>query len=316
MALWNRVFGRPGQRLRTVADWRWEFGGGPGPIRVCVAVDAEREIVGHYGASTARATIDGSATCLAQVVDSMLAPEWRAGLCGGRLFVQLGRAYWVRFGARAGARASYGWPNPAALRAGCARLGYRTVHAPLPALFHNLHGATALALPRCGGSRCVLTGPVADSEADGLWREVGPELRMALVRDAAWWRWRFADAPFGYRRCAVRDASGRLKALAALRPDWCGQPILAVADYLGAAGDRDSLEALLLHAADEAARLGQARVELWLPSASPLFAHALALGYRTEPSLFTLVLEDECGALAPSWLARHWHFTIGDSDLF
>ena len=60
----------------------------------------------------------------------------------------------------------------------------------------------------------------------------------------------------------------------------------------------------------------QARVEAWFPEKSAFFRNALALGLKTEPSPVALCLMLYRKDLSLEWFAEHWHYTIGDSDLF
>ena len=264
-----------------------------------------------------RAWLQGREVVIAQGVDSMLHPAWRRGLQSEGPFLATARAYFERHGHASLTHATYGFPNRSALRIGAVRLDYGVISRGLPALFHNLQELRTADefddAPEPG--RIVSEVTRYSEEIDDLWRRARNGLDLAIVRDSRYLNWRFADAPFDYRLWEVRAESG-LSAIAVTRSNWCGQPILAIVEFLGLPGDAASLHAVLRHAVRRAYAERMHRVELWLPARSASFAAALAIGFASEPSGLTLAARVHGASPSFEWHRQNWHYTIGDSDIF
>ena len=313
LTLFHRVFGRgsPGFQPRTLAHWRWEFDGAPMGRRIFVATGAGA-VIAHFAALRFAAVCGDADVCIELGVDSM-ADGLGAGLARSRPFVRAARAYFADCEVAGDVHATYGFPNDQALRVGRALLGYRRVATRLPVLFLRVPaGEPAAPEPRARDVREVAR---FCANADLLWSQVRGRLGFALVRDARYLNWRWADAPYPYRRLEVHGPRG-LCAVAVLRPDWCGAPILAIAEYLGDPDDAASLRAVLRHAHALARTEGQRRVELLLPRRSPLFAHAVRAGWQVERSRLRLCLRVHTPPASIAWHRERWYFTLGDSDIF
>src|SRR5262249_45465847 len=101
--------------------------------------------------------------------------------------------------------------DPAALLA-------RRFGAPMPGLDRALALLVRAAGPRGTGAIRVAPLDGAGDELDRLWREVERDRMGSVVKDAAWVRWRFLDAPGApYEVLAARDADGCLRGYAAVR---------------------------------------------------------------------------------------------------
>lgn len=316
--LFERVFvgGAPARR-RPAAVWSWLYRASPHGSWAFVAAREDGTVVAHYAGIPRRYVWQGDPVVAALGVDSMADPDARRGLGENRPFLATARAWFARHGAASASAFTYGLPNAAALRVGRRLLGYTAVWQPVRALFHRLCARREDdgfdVRPRA--DREVVAVRRFDDGVDALWQAVGSGLQLSAVRDRSYLNWRFADAPFEYRCLEVR-AGGALRAIAVLRSRWCGAPILAIVDYLGAADDERSLDAVLRHAVAAAYAEELHRVELWLSPCSPLFAAALACGYETEPAPLSWCVRVHDPRLQLADLQQQWYFTIGDTDLF
>jgi len=322
LALWNEVFraGDPRFEPRTPAQWEWLYRRNPAGTQIVVGVEPDGRVIAQYACVPAKAQVDGEVVVAGQGVDSMVRAEYRRGLKREGAFVQTARGYFEHFGRWPVCAFGYGFPNRAAYPIGVRLIGYVPVFRPLPTLYRNFfeasdddevgraHAAAAdvVEVDRFGG------------DADALWRRLAPEFPFALVRDAAYLDWRYADCPWlAYRRFVVRErGGGTVRALFVTRANWQRLPIQAVVDYLGAPDDEAALALALRTATRLARESGQARVEAWLPEASPLFGHALRAGFKTEPCEYVLCVMLYRERPDLDWIRPRWYYTIGDSDVF
>ena len=302
---------------RPAAVWDWLYRRAPNGVFASVAVDPQGRVLAHFAAIPLRAHVGARECTFALGLDSMVHPSARSGLAHGTLFVRTAESYFARFGRPDLCHATYGLPNRDALRIGRARLGYEVLAAPVVALFHNSCAQRQderFDMRPLAARRIV---PVArySPEADELWAELAAEPGCGLVRDQRYLNWRFADAPLPYRCLEVRNRD-RLCGVAVLRENWCGAPILAIVELQAAADDRPTLAAVLRHAVAQAYVSRMHRVELWLPAHGRLAASARALGFAAEPSPATLCVRLHAPQPDLQWHREHWHYTIGDGDLF
>lgn len=309
LELFADTFGR-----RPPAAWRWAYRDAPGGSRILLAVDRTGRVVAHYASIAFPARLDGRNVTVSQGIDSVVHPAWRRGLRAGSVFLATARAYFAGApGPRRGV-CTYGFPCRAAMRLGRARLGYEVVHAPLVTLFLNRFASPRRRIGRLRKGDEVVEVARFGASADALWDQVAPAFGFAVRRDRRYLNWRYADAPVEFRTFEIRRR-GTLVGLFVVRPGWTGQPILALMDYLADPHDRDALAAALETCGRIAAASEQARIECWLPASTPLYEHARALGLDAEPSLVSLCVRRHERTRDVEWFRRHWHYTIGDSDI-
>ena len=156
-------------------------------------------------------------------------------------------------------------------------------------------------------------------DADELWDRCAPRLDTALVRDARYLNWRYADCPdVAYESVAARNRlTGRLAGLAVLRLGWQHEPMAALVDWL-VPDARRSVWIRLLGACHDLARgAGLAFCRAWLPPGSPDHAVLLDLGYRPESTPFLVsAVDDGIATRVLPRLGGRWHYTMGDTDIF
>jgi hypothetical protein len=87
-------------------------------------------------------------------------------------------------------------------------------------------------------------------------------------------------------------------------------------DWLVPRGEPEVGAVLLAQAEQDAARAGLAEVAAWFPPGSPEQHWFLAHGYRAEPTRYPLPSRVYAPDLSLDWVAQHWYYTMGDSDIF
>ncbi|MCB9915887.1 MAG: hypothetical protein H6828_12220 [Planctomycetes bacterium] len=194
-----------GFRAPSLAQWRWRWLANPAGARVTLAVDDAGEVRAQYAAQGREVLVGGARVPASHAADSFVDPGLRA--LGRRgLFVRTGERFAATFGGDADGRDRwmYGWPAPAAARIGARALGYRGVRAD--ALL--VRAADAPAPEVAPAVRAHAVG----AEYDALCAERAGAYAALGVRDAAWLRWRFLDAPAASTRCSRRASTARSRA--------------------------------------------------------------------------------------------------------
>ncbi|MBK9387495.1 MAG: GNAT family N-acetyltransferase [Planctomycetes bacterium] len=326
LALFNAVFAEddPGYRPRSMAHWRWQFGSCPAGRQIVVAEEIDTgRIVAQYACVPYHVTYRGRRGIAGQGVDVLVASEYRRGLKRTGLFLRTAERYFATWGIAGANFYGYGFPNQKAFRIGVKRMGYLPVFSPLETSYRNLFQCAdddAVDAADPGGFELrpieALEGQSAE-QVDRLWARIEPEIGLGIVRDARYLRWRYLECPAApYRVRGLFDAAGELRGVVALRPDWQGPPILALAELLVPAADRGALGALLSLVCREARASGQQRLELWLPPWHPHFEAVRGMGFSQEPCYFHLCLKVYEPGLEEAWAREHWYFSIGDSDIY
>ncbi len=188
-------------------------------------------------------------------------PELLGGL-GGDMFVRpafrrrglgtlLHRAAQIEMQAR-GISLMFGTPmaaNVTPLKSSGSSIADRTVRLirPTDPRLLGLRGSLAsaariLLAPRAANARLEPMGPL-DRRVDEAWQAMRPELRLATVRDAAFYTWRFLRSPTGVQRpfvvvddrgrtlgaCALERSGDRLRVIDVVAPARAWGRVLAAA---------------------------------------------------------------------------------------
>lgn len=169
--------------------------------------DADGEIVGHYGALVASATLSGKSILVSQAVDAFTHPQWRRQ----GIFVGLGSKLLDDLGTR-GAHLTYGIPNKAAMP-GHMKLSW-VVAAKIPRYVRIVDRDRALSAYKGSKSKAIAlrlassmlssrrrkTAPLevhareareALSEVERLWRESAGRYQFSIDRSADYLAWRY-----------------------------------------------------------------------------------------------------------------------------
>ena len=303
--LFERVFGR----AQTVAHWRWQFLAPDGVPRVTVARDERGEVVAHFGCVPRRAVVDGVACMVSNGVDSMVAPEHRAGLTRRSLFVRLGELYVESFGWPGPDHFGYGLPSPAALRIGSRQLGY------VPLREAELLVRPVAPSPRCVPGLDVQIGPEAPRDHDELWARVAAQRTLTVVRDRRYMAWRYERRPGGAYQFVLARRGGALAALAVFTPRAPSEHGATVADLLWPGDDEEALRACLDETAALAQREGRQHLALLAAPDAPEARPLPAQGWRPVPLGLPLIARCFAPNLDPEVLRNRWSYALGDFDL-
>lgn len=245
--LFGQVFGP----VLSEAQWRWKYAGAglTGPIRL--AFDASNRLLGHAGAVPLRGWRNGQPLPFFQICDVMVHPAARGYLGGRNLFTGLARELLGDLAERWPNTFAYGFPGQRPFRLG----EYARVYG-------RVEQAIAIHRPaQRGGWPLLYVRPLAwdDARLDGLWTRLAPGFALALIRDPAYLRWRYAHNPFHAYQLLGLYLAGRLLGWAVTRRD---DHRLLIIDLLIA---RRWLKPALAALDRAAVREGVATVELWLP---------------------------------------------------
>lgn len=303
---------------------RWQWWDNPfGSTRAWVWDDAG-QVVACYIAYPLPVLLAGRPSTAGLGVDAAILPSHQ----GRRLFRPLSEALYADCGAH-GMPVTICYPN-ANSTVGITKAGWRPIarlrthvlpldDAWLADRFH-LPRLAAVAARRTAfrtgatGLRAAEVGSVPE-DIDALWSQVAPTVSYGVVRDAAWWRWRYAqhpDAP--YRFFEVRRGGQLVGAAVALSREAFGGRFLNLLEMLTV----DVEAARALTAAIAAAPDGAVGAALVAAPGSALDRLAPRAGFRRlperlepKPLLFGAVPND---GTVPDPAAVPWSVAWGDLD--
>ncbi|HMQ21776.1 MAG TPA: GNAT family N-acetyltransferase [Planctomycetota bacterium] len=321
LATFNRTFRETwgqGYVDRDLAHWRWLYEANPAGRRILLGIDeADGTVACQYAGIPMRVRgPDGRDLSFFHAVDSMVHPDYRQGLRKRGLFLEVAERYFERFGGTLD-HLGFGYPVQAAWRIGERFLGYGLVRT-LDFLLRDV-GVDA-SMPAGFAVRSV-DWAVDGKALDALFTNVGTQYACVTTKDATYLGWRYGpSAPHAYEVLLASDATS-VRGMAVLRSEGSLVPDAAtIGDLLVAPGDEDALAALVAGAQAFAKRASCA--SLMTVQNPQLFAgRALAaLGFERRPSSDwferKLGSRDWTSGLDRAWLAEHWSYCLGDSDLF
>lgn len=217
---WRNPFGE-------TCSWVWEDAG---------------QVVAHYAAYPVPVTLGGRRTLAGVGVDASVAPSHQ----GRRLWTPLAKAVYAD-AAEHGMPITMCFPNVAST-SGATKAGMEPVARlrTLVTAYDDDWLAERFRLPRPAARavrslafRLAGSGLVArevdrvPDDLDRLWDRVAPTVAHGVVRDAAWWRWRYADHPDApYRVVEVRRGGELVGAAVTLVRDAFGGRFLNVLELL------------------------------------------------------------------------------------
>lgn len=185
----------------------------------------------------------------------------------------------------------------------------RPVRAAALGLRGPLLGKLAVATP----SSTAELDPMlpCDRRIDEIWREARRELRLAAVRDAAFYTWRFLEAPAHRQRAFVIVERGKPIAACALEPTRSGSALM-VLDLVAIPGAwHAGLRAIVRHAAENTLA---DRVEIKLFASDGRSRHMWRSGFTEregKPFLCMIPRGGDRRFLDPD----RWFYSGADSDL-
>lgn len=313
--LFRRVFGVE----RSLDHWRWKFRDNPaGSYVLRLAEAADGGLVGQYALLPVRTRWGNDTVTFIQVIDVMIDSHYRLGLKRPGLFSVLAEQSVIAFLRGGLALIGYGFPTPEALRIGARAIGYHPLH-PIQQLVKDLTATTA-STPRSfwpWSVRCERVTRFEDN-MDMLWRRCAPSLDIAVIRDAEYLNWRYADCPdVACTMIVARQPWSDIPAgTAVLRMGWANQPIACLVDWLVPPDAMSTAERLLAHCETLAREAGMERLSAWFPHNSWPYGFLCEHGYRVEPTIYHLVALATDPRVSLEWVKDRWYYTMGDSDIF
>jgi hypothetical protein len=303
----------------------------------------------YYGNTPVRLKIGDQVVVAAQAVDAMVAPEARRR----GLFVTLARETYRQMD-EAGVALTYAFPNPVSLVAFVERLGWAPVgEVPRYVRVLDAQGAAraagrvgpagwlyarwlgALSRPGLRREAALASGlPVRvvetpDERFDGLWAEASRSFPIAVVRDAAYLRWRYVEHPAAPYLVLAAERGGRLAGFAVLSSrDARRAGVVALTELLVAPGDREAGLALLAECVRRARQAGGAQLQCWLLPHHAFYRELLERSglvfrpARYAPGLIRyttphIIRAHPAGSLSPDpALAENWYLSAGDYDYY
>jgi len=319
LALFQRVFGQE----RSLAHWRWKFQDNLVGRHIMLGVTEPGEVVGQYATIPVRATVDGKRFIFSQPVDSMIDPDYRRGLKKPGLFVSIFLQFRDEYCRPDRAAVMYGFPIPEPLRIGQRLMGYVPLH-PIVKLVKPIGGAPhrtpwqQLVELLHRGRVQVREVNRFDLSGDRLWARCERELRVAIVRDAAYLNWRYAECPdVKYRLLQAEERiSHRVCGLAVLRLGVRGQPVALLMDWMVPQGDWVTADRLLKRSCQEAESAGLTELQAWMPRSSQWHEYLLRWGFYAIDSDYIFSAITYTPELPLERLHPLWYYTMGDSDIY
>lgn len=313
--LFQRVFGVK----RSLEHWRWKFRDNPaGSYVVRLAESPDGALVGQYALLPVRTAWGNETATLIQVIDVMVDPRFRMGLKRPGLFAVLADRSVLAFLRGGQALVGYGFPTPEALRIGARSVGYTPLH-PIQWLIKDLAAAEGVRRPsRPWSVRCERVARFGD-EAGALWRRcASAQVGVAIIRDASYLNWRYADCPDVTYVMVVagRPWTSAPAGVAVLRLGWADQPIACLVDWVVPPDATSAAERLLAHCEALAREAGMAQLRAWFSPHSWPYGFLREQGYRTESTIYHLVALATDPRVSLEWADTRWYYTMGDSDIF
>jgi hypothetical protein len=160
-------------------------------------------------------------------------------------------------------------------------------------------------------SRARLVQAIAnDARIDAVWNVARRALRLAAIRDGAFYTWRFQHAPAGRQMTYVIVVESRPIGACALEPNEGGR-VQRIVDLLAAPGEwRECLQAIVRHCAATDAELVDIRLHA-RDSASRGMWRSLFVERARKPFLCMIPSGGDNRLLDPA----RWFYTNADSDL-
>ncbi len=299
---------------RGMEFWDWEFGDCPFGHRITVGCTPDGEVAAHYGGVPYPVTTCFGPMRFVHIVDSFVLSEHRAGLKRPGLFVNT--AYpWFDLCRAEGDAVMYGYPVKAAERIGKRYLEYNFLrvvnYLVRPVDTGDAEGPSGIGIE---------TSKTVPQEVDALFATVANEKKCLTTRNHQFLDWRYVKIPGDDFEIVTARRDGALCGLIVLRPEHELIPgACSIADWVVPEGDTEACDALLAAATRRAREGGRQNVMAVFADTSLEFGRLCDHGFELVPSTvymerrLTQRIYDE--NLSEEFLAEHWWYTLGDSDL-
>ena len=315
----NAVFGgHPDFEPRTLASWRWQFADNPFGLRYQLAVTPDGEVAAQYPCTPAPFVTPEGIRSVAQAVDIMARPEWRKGAHPGpSAFAIVGERASLECFER-GEIMIYGYPMPRALA-----MGLRYLNLDVVRIVDYLVRQVGVVGPDVPPGIELREGMPEDAELDRIERATRAGRKLATLRDARWFRWRYATCPHAAYSFVQARRAGELVGLLVLRcPHATALRGATIADWIAVDHDDEVIDALIAHVEGRVRATGGQGMAAIAPPWSPEFHELRARKFGVIPTAWTIerhltyrVPPALAGTLSRERLAEEWYYTFGDSDL-
>lgn len=292
--------------------WDWRYRDLPrGDAAILCAFLADGRCVGMYAGVRLLMQL-GSEQCFAlSQSDVSVDADMRGGPGRAKLVTRMAKRF---FALHTGGetKVTYGFPVPP-LRRVISRFVGGQILSDLVFVIHDLHSTSPI-----DGTVDVRVVERFDDDADELWERERPRFGAAIVRDAAYLNWRYADHPVDYELLEARyNGTGALRGLAVLREGGLDPSVASLAEWLVPFADDAAESALIDHALQYARERRRTGLVAWFPSAGDHFHRfqtrheffARATPYQEQFSAWKEGVDRD-------WLQQNWYQTMGDIDFF
>ena len=307
-----------GYQDRDMERWCWSFLENPAGYRIMLGMTEDGRVACQYAGIPMKVYTSagtGQELSFFHAVDSMVHPEFRAGIRKKGAFIEVAKRFFDRFGGSTD-ELGFGYPVRPAWRIGERYLGYRLIKS-LDFLLAEID---------------VRPSPVPtavqveqierfDAGQDELYESLKNEFPCMLIKDSRYLNWRYADCEDVDYRILQATAEGKARGYLVLRTEASLVPDSAtIGDLLVHPADSECLDALLASAEQLAAAAGCKQL-LTVQNDKQAFGEAfLARSFHAEPSANWLERKlgsrDWTSGLTQEWLGENWVYMLGDSDLF
>ncbi len=295
------------------ARWRWLYETNPGgPALSWIATDGDRA-AGCTSFFPFRVWLEGEVVHAALGGDGYVRPAFRRQGIGARLHHASRDAMLAhRIGCMYGAP---GAMNVTPLKQGGSREVGQVARwvRPVRASALGIRGRWLGQLPVATPSHAADLVPMArmDPRVDAVWAAARKELRLAAVRDAAFYTWRFLDAPAGRQQPFVIVARGQPIGACAVERT-CGGRTLTLIDLVTVPGAwHAGLRAVVAYAAAQA-RIDRVEVKLFATDGRRRQLWRAGFTEReAKPFLCMIPAAGDLRFLDP----ERWYYSGADSDL-
>jgi hypothetical protein len=293
--LFREVFGRE----MTIEEWKWKYTGrGNKKVYSAVAVNSAQGTVAHYGGVPHRMICRGREMYGLAIGDVMVHPRLR----GLKLFKKAAGLV-PDEAVKNDIFLGYGFPNERALRLP-EKLGlYEKIEdvyeATKEVCFHNTAARYFFRF---------FPLQFEDNRIDDLWNDVKAHLRLAVVRDREYLKWRYQRHPFySYELWGLqRRWGGRLLALAVLRRE---DERMLLIDFVCRF---EMLKDLFMKVESYSWTAGSKLLVLWHPEF--LNSRLKTLGFAVGPSLTCIPRTTHELTMKKEEIKGNFFYTMGDTD--
>jgi hypothetical protein len=304
LSLWKTAF------LKEMPQslWRWKYSENPCGYRILLCVNDAGDPVVMYGGIPYKANWKGKDVEITNLMDIMSHPDYRKT----GLFIQTGNAFFDTFCGPDQSVLLYGFPGKYHFEIGRKYMMYRKLTADVVYLSVE---TMRLAQSITQSSGCMEPVSGIDDAFDRLWEISHNRYPLAVIRDAAFLRWRYGNHP--------------LKRYEILKYRTMRQGEVRAYAVLSIAGGKATLSDVLapasgIHLPDFFGVLGKmlsdrgiSTVETWLPGGHFMTLAAQSSGFNSypEPTGIVPTIRIFDPSLDFEWVCDHLYYTMADGDL-